>query len=178
MPENLTPGEWQSIFQNPVRLRSLLRKRKYLGNGTYGCVYAVAGYAVKIGCVDQTERDIQAWVHEKYGRALPVIAYCDNLNIPLVVTREICPVHGYPGFSLGDGWGCHCGESMSALVMPLAEDGFPAWKSPFVRRMYEKIADAVEQEFGFSIDIRKWNLLKWNGKIVVCDFGDPQVDWW
>jgi hypothetical protein len=168
--------DWNSILDNPRALAGLLRKRNLLGYGAFGVVYEVAGAAVKIGCVDDNEPIIQQWVYETHARALPVWAYQLEVILPRVVTREVCPRHGY----LSDLWtptsvNCHCGEALAALVMPIAEtpDMLLLEKSD-AEQIWQTVYDAVLDKFGVSLDLHWRNMISLaaQGRLLVCDFGD------
>jgi hypothetical protein len=165
--------DWNAVLDDSHALASLLRKRKLLGYGAFGVVYEVAGVAVKIGCVDENEPIIQQWVYETHALALPVWAYQQKVILPRVVTREVCPRHGYPS----DLWtptsvNCHCSEALAALVIPVAEtpdmlalvdDGEP---------IFQTVYDAVYNKFGVSLDLHSRNMISLQGRLLVCDFGD------
>jgi hypothetical protein len=170
------PAIWRGILEDNHLLRRLLRKREYLGSGSYGVVYEIAGAAVKIGCVEEAEVERQEWVHERFRRALPVWAFKNAVDLPRRVTREACPAHGY--VDMGEDGNCHCGEAMAILVMPLAVPAREAWKDKRVQATLKDISGALWLEFQFVWDGRPRNLLRWNGRIVMADFGDENVDYW
>ncbi len=172
--------DWQSIIDHPDELASLLRKRQLIAYGAFGVVYEVAGAAIKIGCIGESEPIIQQWVYEQYERALPVWAFRSDIPLPKVVTREVCPQHGF----LSKLWTrssvmCHCGEPLSALVMPVAD--LADQHNVDAEGISEKIYNAVFDKFELCLDIHRGNFLEFNGKLMVCDFGDPSdkaVDYW
>jgi hypothetical protein len=167
------PLDWNTILNNPSALGRLLRKREVLGCGAFGVVYEVQGAAVKIGCVDGNEPIVQQWVHETLGLALPVWASQQEVILPRVVTREVCPRHGYPS----DLWtptsvNCHCFESLAALVMPVAESPDLLGVTDHGDDIFETVYNAVQDKFGVCLDIHQRNMLSFEGRLLVCDFGD------
>jgi hypothetical protein len=167
------PLDWNAILNNPSALARLLRKREVLGFGAFGVVYEVEGAAVKIGCVDGNEPIIQQWVHETLGLALPVWAGQQEVILPRVVTREVCPRHGYPS----DLWtptsvNCHCGESLAALVMPVAVSPDLLDVADHGDDIFETVYNAVHDKFGVCLDVHQRNMLSLEGRLLVCDFGD------
>ena len=167
---------WSDTLEDPKLLARLLRKRAYLGNGAYGVVYRVAGAAMKIGYIDEGEVERQEWVHERFKRALPVWAYKKAVDLPKVVTRQACPVHG-AGMD-EESFSCHCNEPMDIMVMPLAWPAAEAWKDPRVRQTIKKVQEALYDEFDFVWDAAARNLLRWNGRVCLADFGEEDVDYW
>lgn len=173
--------DWQSILNDPSAFAKLLRKRQLIAYGAFSVVYDVDGAAVKIGCIGENEPIIQQWVYEQYKRALPVWAFKTDIPLPKVVTREVCPQHGFPS----NLWAkssvmCHCGESMPALVMPigdLADDQRGAERDEIGDQIYQAVFD----KFEICLDIHKNNFLEFNGRLMVCDFGDISdkvTDYW
>ncbi len=175
--------DWNAILDNPRALAGLLRKRSLLGYGAFGVVYEVSGAAIKIGCVDDSEPLIQQWVCETLARALPVWAYHQEVILPRIVTREICPRHGY----LSNLWtptsvNCHCGEALAALVMPVAEtpDMLLLEKSE-AEQIWQTVYDAVLDKFSVSLDLHWRNMISLQDNLLVCDFGDTNnklVEFW
>ncbi len=170
------PGLWQSILADEKLFKKMLHQRKRLGRGTFGAVYEIHGAAVKIGCVLPEEAQIQQWVHETYQRALPVWAYVEEMPLPRVITREVCPEHD-PLDSSAKGLAlCHCGETMGVLVMPLAarvgEDILAQYG-----KMIAPIEKALQKEFDFWWEGYSRHLLRWNGHIVMSDFGVEEKYW-
>jgi len=175
--------DWNAILDNPRALAGLLRKRSLLGYGAFGVVYEVSGAAIKIGCVDDSEPLIQQWVYETLARALPVWAYRQEVILPRIVTREICPRHGY----LSNLWiptsvNCHCGEALAALVMPVAEtpDMLLLEKSE-AEQIWQTVYDAVLDKFSVSLDLHWRNMISLQDNLLVCDFGDTNnklVEFW
>jgi hypothetical protein len=174
--------DWTVLLNNPRTLAGLLRKRKLLGYGAFGVVYDVSGAAVKISCIGEREAIIQQWVHEHYRRALSVWAFGSDIFLPKVVTREVCPRHGY----LSELWSpasvmCHCNEPMSALVMPIAERADQRGVDGDGEGIGDQIYQAVFEKFGVCLDVHKGNFLEFRGRLMVCDFGDTNdkvVDYW
>ena len=172
--------EWQEILADLARLSSLLRKRRVLGYGAFGVVYQVGDAAIKIGCIGESEPAIQQWVHRRFRRALPVWAFRPDVNLPKIVTREVCPRHGFPS----DLWtkssvNCHCEEAMPVMVMPLAERANQ--RDVDAEDFSEGIFEAVVKKFSVCLDIHKGNFLEFNGKLILCDFGDTNdsiADYW
>jgi len=171
---------WQDILSASSNFAKLLRKRRLIGYGAFGVVYKVGGAAIKIGCIGESEPTIQQWVYEQHQRALPVWAFGLDIPLPKTVTREVCPIHGY----LSNLWSrssvmCHCNEPMSVLVMPVADradhgDGEN-------QKISDQIYEAVFEKFGISLDVHKGNFLNFNGRLMVCDFGDTNdkvADYW
>jgi hypothetical protein len=170
------PRIWRGTLEDPKLLARLLRKRAYLGNGSYGVVYRVAGAAMKIGYIEEAEAERQAWVHERFKRALPVWAYKKCVDLPKVVTRDACPVHG-AGMD-EESFSCHCNEPMDIMVMPLAWPAAEAWQDPRVRRTIKNVMAALYVEFDFLWDEAARNLLRWNGRVLMSDFGETDADYW
>ena len=174
--------DWSAVLINPHALASLLRKRKLLGYGAFGVVYDVSGAAIKIGCIGEREAIIQQWVHKHHQRALPVWAFGSDVPLPKVVTREVCPHHGY----LSELWSpasvmCHCNEPMSVLVMPIAERADQRGVDGEGDGIGDQIYQTVFEKFGICLDVHKGNFLEFNGRLMVCDFGDTNdkvVDYW
>ena len=172
--------EWREILANPAQLSNLLRKRRLVGYGAFGAVYQVGDAAIKIGCIGESEPVIQQWVHRRFRRALPVWAFRPDVNLPKIVTREVCPRHGFPS----DLWtkssvNCHCGEAMPVMVMPLAERADQ--RAVDGENFSVSIFEAVVKKFSVCLDIHKGNFLEFNGKLILCDFGDtsdPVADYW
>ena len=168
------PLDWSAILKDPRALAGLLRKRKLLGYGAFGVVYEVQGAAIKIGCVDNNEPVIQQWVYETHARALPVWATKQEVSLPRVVTREVCPRHGY----LSNLWTessicCHCGEALAALVMPVAETpDMLTLEGVDADQIWQTVYDAVYNKFGVSLDLHWRNMISLQGRLLVCDFGD------
>lgn len=171
---------WQEILADHKRLAGLLRKRRLVGYGAFGVVYRVGDAAIKIGCIGESEPAIQQWVHEHHQRALPVWAFCPDVSLPKTVRREVCPRHGFPSnLWTASSVNCHCGEPMPILVMPLAEraDQHAVDGEDFS----ESIFNAVVKKFGVCLDIHKGNFLEFNGRLILCDFGDTNdqlADYW
>ncbi len=170
------PRIWRGVLEDPLLLARLLRKRVVLGRGSYGVVYRLAGAAVKIGCVDEAEAERQEWVHEHFRRALPVWAFREDVTLPRVVTREVCPIHGDGG--LAEHWSCHCGEPMGVLVMPLARPADEAWSDPRVWETVETVKQALLDQFDFPWDDALHNLLRYQRRIVLADFGERNDEYW
>ncbi len=174
------PMDWNVILDDPRTLARLLRKRSLIGYGAFGVVYEVADAALKIGCIGESEPAIQGWVCEQYQRALPVWAFGLDIPLPKIVTREVCPHHGY----LSNLWSrssvmCHCNEAMSVLVMPIAERADS--REMESQKISEQIYQAVFEKFGVSLDVHKGNFLKFKNRLMICDFGDTNdkvVDYW
>jgi len=172
--------DWQNILSAPSRFARLLRERRLIGYGAFGVVYKVDSAAIKIGCIGESEPTIQQWVYEQHQRALPVWAFGLDIPLPKTVTREVCPIHGY----LSNLWSrssvmCHCNEPMSVLVMPVAERADHGDVDN--HRISDQIYDAVFEKFGVSLDVHKGNFLNFNGRLMVCDFGDTNdkvADYW
>lgn len=174
------PADWNILLRDPHMLARLLRKRRLIGYGAFGVVYQLNDAAIKIGCMGESEPAIQAWVCEQYQRALPVWAFGLDIPLPKIVTREVCPQHGYPS----NLWSrssvmCHCNEAMSVLVMPIAERASPHEIDS--QQISDPIYQAVFEKFGVSLDVHKGNFLKFKDRLMVCDFGDTNdkvVDYW
>ncbi|MBI1793433.1 MAG: hypothetical protein HYR70_04495 [Chloroflexi bacterium] len=163
---------WRNVLKNEKALANLLRGRRMVNYGAFGVVYRVENVAVKIGRIGSKEAEIQQWVCDEFGLALPVWASAQEVFVPRVVSREVCPKHGFPRelWASSDSVNCHCGKSMGVLVMPIAQPANVSYDSlpPFVR----KIENAVYEAFRVSIDLRPANFLKYKCRIVMCDFGD------
>lgn len=172
--------KWQEILADHKRLAGFLRKRRLVGYGAFGAVYQVGDAAIKIGCIGESEPAIQQWVHEHHQRALPVWAFCQDVSLPKTVTREVCPRHGFPSnLWTPSSVNCHCGESLPVMVMPLAERADQ--RAVENENFSEGIFEAVAKKFGVCLDIHKGNFLEFNGKLILCDFGDTNdqlADYW
>jgi hypothetical protein len=172
--------EWQELLANPAQLSSLLCKRQLVGYGAFGAVYQVGDAAIKIGCIGESEPAIQQWVHRRFRRALPVWAFRPDINLPKTVTREVCPRHGFPSnLWTPSSVNCHCGDSLPVMVMPLAERADQ--RDVDAEDFSEGIFEAVVKKFSVCLDIHKGNFLEFNGKLILCDFGDtsdPVADYW
>jgi hypothetical protein len=167
---------WGNALQKPQVLAMLLRSRRMIGHGTYGAVYAVSGVAVKIGYVPPEEAERQNWVYSTLQAALPVIAYASQIVLPENVTRQACPVHGL-GYD-EESWFCHCGEPKDVLVMPLAKYGGEAFFDSATRRLVQKVQNGLCERYHFFWEEKPSHLLKYDGRIILCDFGEEEVDWW
>jgi hypothetical protein len=171
---------WQEILADHKRLAGLLRKRRLIGYGAFGVVYRVGDAAIKIGCIGENEPTIQQWVHEHHQRALPVWAFCPDVDLPTTVRREVCPHHGFPSnLWTASSVNCHCEEPMPVLVMPLAERADQ--RAVDGEDFSESVFDTVVEKFGVCLDIHKGNFLEFNGRLILCDFGDtndPLADYW
>jgi hypothetical protein len=171
---------WRLILKNPNQAVALFRKRRVIGYGAFGVVYQVGDAAIKIGCIGESEPVIQHWVHTHHQRALPVWAFHPDVSLPKVVRREVCPRHGYPSnLWTPSSVNCHCGESLPALVMPLAERADQ--RAVAEENFSEGIFEAVAKKFGVCLDIHKGNFLEFKGRLILCDFGDtndPLADYW
>ncbi len=173
------PRIWRGILEDPKSLTRMLQKRAILGYGTYGVVHEIAGAAVKIGHIDKEEVKIQEWVAERFpGRALPIWAYAPRVSVPRVITRQICPIHGFSEMD-EENFSCHCGELMDILVMPVAKPvPIKAWKDQRVRRVVDAISTALLTECDFYWDATPRNLLYYQNRIVLADFGWEDVEGW
>lgn len=166
---------WGNALEKPESLAILLKSRKLIGQGAYGTVFNVSGVAVKIGYVPPEEAERQDWVHQNYRFALPVIAYAPRLQLPEAVTHQACPIHG-KGYDQ-ESWNCHCGEPMDILVMPLAKYAGEAF---FNLKLYKKISrlqNALCERFHFFWEEKPGHLLRYEGRIVLADFGEEEVEW-
>lgn len=174
--------DWNAILNDPPTFAGLLRKRKLLGYGAFGVVYEVQDAALKIGCISESEPVIQQWVHEQYERALPVWAFSLEVPLPKVVSREVCPIHGY----LSNLWTrssvmCHCNEPLSVLAMPVAERADQRDVQGDGAGIGDQIYQAVFEKFSVCLDIHKGNFLDCKGRLILCDFGDTNdkaADYW
>lgn len=173
-------NDWQTVISDPKAFAKLLRKRKLIAFGVYGAVYDVDGAAIKIGCIGESEPAIQQWVYKYYQRALPVWAFSQAITLPKAVTHEVCPRHGY----LSELWTsssvvCHCSEPMSVLVMPVANRADQSADRD--ESIGNQIYEAVFKKFGICLDLHKNNYVEFKGKLMLCDFGDPNgrvADYW
>lgn len=166
--------DWQHALDNSNEFSCLLRKRRAVDYGAFGVVYEVDGSAVKIGCINEGEPFAQQWVYETHERALPVWAFDSDVSLPNVVTREVCPHHGY----LANMWeresvNCHCGERMAVLVMPLARSA-----SEVSDRQWCSIGgfihNALFDALGICWDMHSRNFLNFNRRLMLCDFGETE----
>jgi hypothetical protein len=167
---------WGSALQKPQVLAMLLRSRRMIGHGTYGAVYAVSAVAVKVGYVPPQEAERQNWVYSTLQAALPVIAYASQIELPEAVTRQACPIHGL-GYD-EESWFCHCSEPMDVLVMPQAKYNGEAFFTPEVRRLIQQVQRDLCERFNFFWEEKPSHLLKYDGRILLCDFGEEEVDEW
>ncbi len=163
--------DWKVVLKNEKVLAGFLRKRRLIDFGAFGVVYHVENVAIKIGCISDTEAEIQQWVHDEFGRALPVWASALDVSLPRAVTREVCPKHGFPS----ELWTpasvcCHCGEPMGVIVMPVGQraDQNQVDTEDFSVR----ICNAVYEAFRVSLDLGKNNFIEYKGRLLMCDFGD------
>ena len=167
---------WSNVIKKPDVLATLLRGRQLIGHGAYGAIYHVSGMAVKIGYVPAEEAERQAWVHQHFNRALPVLAYASQVKLPDEVTHWSCPIHG----GTGDDekvWSCHCGDPMDVLVMPLAKPAPTFWFNQDVRKIARQVINALFEHFQFFWEDKPSHVLKYQGRIVLADFGEEEVDW-
>jgi hypothetical protein len=167
---------WVSALQKPHVLSSLLRSRRLIGYGSFGAVYNVSGVAVKIGCVPPEEAERQDWVQKSFHCALPVLAYGPQIKLPEAIARRSCPIHG-----LGcdpDSWYCHCGEPMDILVMPLARYGGEAWFDRKIQGTISQVQNALFERFHFFWEEKPSHLMIYDGRVVLADFGEEEVDRW
>ena len=167
--------DWPEVITDPAQFAKLLRQRKLVSYGGFGVVYEVDGAAIKIGCIAEDEAQVQQWAYETYESALPVWAYSHDVELPKAVTSEVCPHHGY----LANRWDrdsveCHCGDRLGVLVMPLGQDAYPEHSQDEGVELGERISQALEEKFGVGFDERLCNHLSFCGRLMLCDFGDPQ----
>ncbi len=168
---------WKIVLRKPDVLATHLRGARLLGHGLYGAVYRVSSVAVKIGYVPEEEAERQAWVHRQFNRALPVLAYASRVKLPDEVTRRSCPIHGI----LGDdekAWNCHCGDLMDVLVMPLAKPAPTFWFNRDVRKITREVIKALFEHFQFFWEDKPSHVMKYQGRIVLADFGEEGVNWY
>ena len=172
--------DWKAVLGNEKVLARALRRRRLIDYGAFGAVYRVQDAALKIGCISDTEAEIQQWVCDQFGRALPVWASGLKISVPRVVTHEVCPKHGF----LAELWTpssvlCHCGEPMGVIIMPV---GKHADQDAVNNEKFSlQIGDAVYQAFHIPLDLGPNNFLEYDERLVMCDFGDTNnrtVDYW
>ena len=68
---------------------------------------------------------------------------------------------------------------MPVMVMPLAERADQ--RAVDGENFSEGIFEAVVKKFSVCLDIHKGNFLEFNGKLILCDFGDTNdsiADYW
>ena len=68
---------------------------------------------------------------------------------------------------------------MPVMVMPLAKRADQ--RTVDGENFSEGIFEAVVRKFSVCLDIHKGNFLEFNGKLILCDFGDtndPIADYW
>src|SRR5512140_699474 len=175
-----TAPDWGRIWKNALRqpdvLAALLGSCRLIGHGKYGAVYRVSNVAVKIGCIAQAEAERQAWMHQQFNRALPVLAYASRVKLPAEITRRSCPVHGVLGDDEKD-WNCHCGDPMAVLVMPLAKPAPAFWFHRDVREMSRKLTRALFEHFHFFWEDKPGHVMQYQGRIVLADFGEEELEW-
>jgi hypothetical protein len=180
LPKPPMQPDWEKIWGNalekPEILTMLLKSRKLVGHGTYGAVFNVSGVAVKIGYVPPEEAERQDWVQRNLGFALPVIAYAPQLHLPEAVTKQACPIHGMDYDE--ESWNCHCGEPMDILVMPLAKYAGMKFFDARVRTLVSRTQNALCERFHFFWEEKPSHLLEYDGRLVLADFGEEDVDWW
>ena len=163
--------DWKAVLKDEKVLAGFLRKRRLINFGAFGVVYRIEDAAIKIGCISDTEAEIQQWVCNQFGRTLPVWASDLNVSLPHVVTHEVCPKHGFPS----ELWTptsicCHCGEPMGVIVMPI---GKQADQDNVENENFSiAIGDAVYQTFRLPLDLGPNNFLEYKERLVMCDFGD------
>ena len=73
---------------------------------------------------------------------------------------------------------CHCNEPMDILVMPLAWPAGEAWEDPRVRVTINFVKAALWDKLCFSWDDAPRNLLRYQSRIMLADFGDYDVEYW
>ena len=176
VPKPDWPQIWSRALEDPAWLTSLLKRRRLINHGTFGAVYSVSGAAIKVGLVTEEEVERQKWVYETYQRALPVWAYKPRLMLPEAISSLSCPVH-YMDLD-EESWSCHCSEPMDVMVMPLAEDACETWFDRSTQKVINPVVKGLCEQFDFFWDNKPSNLLRWNGRLVLADFGDYEVDWW
>ena len=167
---------WKNALGKPEVLAPLLLGGRLIGHGRFGAVYHVSGVAVKIGCIPEAEAERQAWVHQQFKRALPVLAYASRIKLPDEITRRSCPIHGV----LGDNeksWNCHCGGLMDVLVMPLAKPVPTLWFNRNVRGITRGVIKALFERFQFFWEDKPGHVLQYQDRIVLADFGEEEPAW-
>jgi hypothetical protein len=167
---------WKNALVKPEVLATFLRGGRLISHGRYGAVYHVTGVAVKIGCIPEAESERQAWVHQQFKRALPVLAYATRVKLPDEIARRSCPIHGV----LGDdeiSWNCHCGGPMDLLVMPLAKPAPTLWFNRNVRGITREVTKALFERFQFFWEDKPGHVLQYQDRIVLADFGEGELDW-
>lgn len=152
------------------------RRRVYIDGRGFANVYRVAkGIVAKVGAVreDEAQEQIKA---ANLGKAIPVLEYREQVEVPAIVAREACPKHGKRKNIVACGADCTCDEAPDILLMPEAE----ALKG--VDRAHGNLDQVVDQLSNFFddndvlwSDPKPDNLLRWNGEIVACDFGRPDL---
>ena len=140
------------------------KKARYLDGGGFAAVFDLGdGTVVKVGDIDPKEKESQEIMAGR-GRALPVLEYEEDAEIPSKIRKLSCPEHGPRKHIVAEGDGCLCHEQLSILRMPRAE---PAVAD-------QAFMDAVLEE-SLSLpnvwDARPANVARWQGKLVALDFG-------
>jgi hypothetical protein len=171
-------NNWDEIIRNPQLLASVLRKRKLINFGSFGVIYQLGDVALKIGCVHDLEAEIQAYLSER-GLALPVLAACEQTLPPRVVRREVCPVHGLSrDLWEKEGVLCHCDDTLGILVMPLAEAADQDRVASEGAAIDEQVDVLVWDKFGLYSERSPANFVEYQGRLLACDFGIPDFDYW
>jgi hypothetical protein len=169
---------WNEILRNPQLLASVLRKRRLINFGSFGVIYQVGDVVLKIGCVYEREAQIQSYLSER-GLALPVLAACKQTLPPRVVRREVCPVHGLSRAMWNrEGVICHCDDTLGILVMPLAEAADQDRVESEGAAINEQVDVLVLDKFGLYTERSPANFVEYQGKLLACDFGIPDFDYW
>lgn len=157
--------------------------KKELGRGCFGIVLGWENFAVKIGHIRPEEAEGQKITHAETGLALPVIAYKQNIRFPRALTKTICPVHGEDRDE--EFANCHCGDLLSALIMPAANkldpddqkdmDLFSAAAEAFDLFVNDLISSGENHILPYW-EVKPDNAGFYDGKLVLLDFGNPDLE--
>jgi hypothetical protein len=173
---------------DPTTRNALLSLRGVIGYGGFGTVYKIGDLAVKIGFISPEEAERQH-IAANMGMGLPVLYYEHQAELPDAITRECCPIHKYryiedPHYyalmgddSSNDYETCHCDDLVDMLVMPLAEEYEGDIRELFINDQFNRVLTEIDEICcGWSWDERPANVMSYNGRPVLIDFGDVERD--
>jgi hypothetical protein len=151
------------------------RHRVPIGMGGYAMVYHVApGLVAKVGRIDLEEVEVQR-DFATCGHALPVYDYRAQVDLPQIVTREVCPRHGPRRDILPDGQDCLCGEWLDVLLMPEADVTEIDSTNPVIKAFMDAITAECLTRHERAWDARPSNVAWYHDRLVALDFGEESA---
>ncbi len=147
-------------------------RRTVIGGGGFALVYRVTPEVVaKVGDIQPAEAEAQQHF-ARQGLALPVLDYQEEVELPIEVSREACPVHGKRVDILPEeGYVCTCGQPVAVLLMPLADD-LDGVSQEELQTFMMGFSRDNEEQLGLYWDARPRNVARYAGRLVALDFGE------